>query len=84
MLYCFGFIGLFLIGGLTGLFSPASAWTFTSTTPTSCRPFPLHHGRRRGHGYVGGIHFWWPKITGRLYPETLSESPPSRSSSAST
>jgi len=23
-------------------------------------------------GYVGGIHFWWPKITGRLYPETLS------------
>jgi len=30
-------------------------------------PFPLHHGRRRGYGYVGGIHFWWPKITGRLY-----------------
>jgi len=23
-------------------------------------------------GYVGGIHFWWPKITGRLYSETLS------------
>jgi cytochrome c oxidase subunit 1 len=23
-------------------------------------------------GYVGGIHFWWPKITGRLYPEALS------------
>ena len=20
--------------------------------------------------YLGGIHFWWPKITGRLYPET--------------
>jgi cytochrome c oxidase subunit 1 len=19
--------------------------------------------------YMGGIHFWWPKITGRLYPE---------------
>lgn len=19
--------------------------------------------------YLGGIHFWWPKITGRLYPE---------------
>src|SRR6266446_6346051 len=23
-------------------------------------------------GYVGGLHFWWPKITGRLYPESLS------------
>jgi cytochrome c oxidase subunit 1 len=20
-------------------------------------------------GYLGGIHYWWPKITGRLYPE---------------
>jgi cytochrome c oxidase subunit 1 len=20
-------------------------------------------------GYLGGLHFWWPKITGRLYPE---------------
>ena len=20
-------------------------------------------------GYLGGIHFWWPKISGRLYPE---------------
>ena len=21
-------------------------------------------------GYLGGLHYWWPKITGRLYPET--------------
>ena len=20
-------------------------------------------------GYLGGIHYWWPKISGRLYPE---------------
>jgi len=20
-------------------------------------------------GYLGGIHYWWPKITGRMYPE---------------
>ncbi len=19
--------------------------------------------------YMGGLHFWWPKITGRLYPD---------------
>jgi cytochrome c oxidase subunit I len=23
-------------------------------------------------GYLGGIHFWWPKITGRKYPEWLA------------
>ena len=23
-------------------------------------------------GYLGGIHFWWPKITGRMYPEVLA------------
>ena len=23
-------------------------------------------------GYIGGLHFWWPKITGRLYPESLA------------
>jgi cytochrome c oxidase subunit 1 len=22
--------------------------------------------------YVGGLHFWWPKITGKLYPEFLA------------
>jgi cytochrome c oxidase subunit I len=23
--------------------------------------------------YLGGLHFWWPKITGRLYPEMLAK-----------
>jgi cytochrome c oxidase subunit 1 len=23
-------------------------------------------------GYVGGLHFWWPKITGKIYPEFLA------------
>jgi len=23
-------------------------------------------------GYLGGLHFWWPKITGRKYPEWLA------------
>jgi cytochrome c oxidase subunit 1 len=22
-------------------------------------------------GYLGGMHFWWPKISGRMYPESL-------------
>jgi len=24
-------------------------------------------------GYLGGVHLWWPKITGRLYPRFLSK-----------
>ncbi len=20
---------------------------------------------------MGGLHFWWPKMTGRMYPESL-------------
>ena len=24
-------------------------------------------------GYMGGLHFWWPKMTGRMYPETVGE-----------
>ena len=27
------------------------------------RALPLHHGRRHDHGYLGGLHYWWPKIT---------------------
>ena len=24
-------------------------------------------------GYLGGLHYWWPKITGRLYSEPLGQ-----------
>ena len=23
--------------------------------------------------FLGGLHFWWPKITGRMYPESISK-----------
>ena len=30
----------------------------------------LRDGRRRAHGVTSvGMHFWWPKISGRMYPE---------------
>ena len=51
MLYAFGFIGLFTIGGLTGLFL-ASLGTDVHLERHLLRrrPLPLHHGRRRGDG----------------------------------
>jgi len=24
-------------------------------------------------GYLGGMHFWWPKITGKMYPDILGK-----------
>ncbi len=34
--------------------------------------------------FLGGLHFWWPKMTGRMYPEAGPSSAACWSSSAST
>jgi len=70
MLYAMGFIGLFTIGGLTGLFL-ASLGTDVHLTDTYFIVAHFHYVMVGGAimGYLGGIHFWWPKITGRMYPE---------------
>ena len=51
MLYAFGFIGLFTMGGLTGLFVAALGIDVHVTNYLfhHC-PFPLHHGGRGGDG----------------------------------
>jgi cytochrome c oxidase subunit 1 len=69
-LYAFGFIGLFLIGGLTGLFLAAIGLD-VHLTDTYFVVAHFHYIMVGGTlmAYLGGLHFWWPKITGKLYPE---------------
>jgi cytochrome c oxidase subunit 1 len=70
MLYALGFIGLFTMGGLTGLFLATLAID-VHVTDTYFVVAHFHYIMVGGMvmAYLGGIHFWWPKISGRLYPE---------------
>ncbi|MGH8147505.1 MAG: cytochrome c oxidase subunit I [Rhodanobacteraceae bacterium] len=70
MIYALGFVGLFLMGGLTGLVLASGALD----VPLHGTYFVIAHFHYVMVGgsvmaYLGGIHFWWPKITGRKFHE---------------
>ena len=72
MIYSLGFIGLFTIGGLTGVFL-ASLGLDIHLTETYFIVAHFHYIMVGGmvSAVMAGLHFWWPKITGRMYPESL-------------
>jgi len=70
MLYALGFIGLFTVGGMTGLFL-ASLATDVHLSDTYFIVAHFHYIMVCVTllAYLGCLHYWWPKITGRMYPE---------------
>src|SRR3982751_971982 len=74
MLYAIGFIGLFTAGGLTGLFL-AALGVDVHVTDTYFVVAHFHYIMVGGMvmAFMGGLHYWWPKITGRMYPEKLGQ-----------
>lgn len=73
MVFALGFLGLFVIGGLTGLFLAAMAVDI-HLQDTYFVVAHFHYVMVGGAimGYMAALHFWWPKMTGRMYPEGWS------------
>jgi cytochrome c oxidase subunit 1 len=70
MWFALGFMGLFTIGGLTGLYLSSIA-TDLHLTATYFVVAHFHYVMVGGAllGFMAGLHFWWPKMTGKMYDE---------------
>jgi cytochrome c oxidase subunit 1 len=73
MLYAIGFIGLFTIGGMTGLML-AVLGLDVHLHDTYFVIAHFHYIMVGGTvmAFLGGVHYWWPKVSGKMYPEGLA------------
>jgi cytochrome c oxidase subunit I len=73
MLYALNFLLLFAIGGLTGIFLGALA-TDVHLTDTYFVVAHFHYVMMGGTviAFLAGLHYWWPKMTGKMYNEKLA------------
>ena len=72
MLWVFGFLWAFLIGGITGVFL-ADVPTDITLSDTYFVVAHFHYTIVGGtiFGLFAGTYYWFPKITGRMYDEAL-------------
>ena len=75
MLYALGFVLLFTLGGVTGLMLA----TLAVDVDLHGTYFVIAHFHYIMVGatvsaFFGALHYWWPKMTGRLYPEMWARS----------
>ena len=74
MLFAVGALGLFIIGGVTGVFNSSVALD-TAFRGTFWVVGHFHYTIVGGGltGLFGGLYYWFPKLTGRMYSERLGK-----------
>jgi cytochrome c oxidase subunit I len=74
LLFCVGFIGTFVLGGITGIFLAIFPidWQLTDTYFVVAH---FHYVLMGGavFGIFAGIYYWFPKITGRMMNEKMGK-----------